>query len=106
MNTFWSNPVDQYEIEQALDARRLFLAMSNGRWQQLRRNGRTRTWKRAPERFQIPIKWGLYGYGVVDEGLPKTNLRIADSRNAAEAKVEDDAANRSGEGNRETISDC
>jgi len=24
-----------------------------------RRNGKTKTWKRSPERFQIPIKYGL-----------------------------------------------
>jgi hypothetical protein len=105
MTSHWSNPIDRYEIETALDAGRLYFAMSNGNWYQLRRNGRTRTWRRAPERFAIPVKWGLYGYGVVDEGMPLVNLRIADSRNAAEKKVEANVPDGGvREGDREAIS--
>lgn len=29
------------------------------RW---RRNGSTQRWKRTPERFSIPVKWGMYDY--------------------------------------------
>ena len=32
-----------------------------------RRNGKTKTWKRSPERFQIPVKHGLYEYGYITE---------------------------------------
>jgi hypothetical protein len=32
-----------------------------------RRNGKTKTWKRSPERFQVPIKFGLYTYGYLTE---------------------------------------
>lgn len=38
------------------------------RVERYRRNGRTRTWKRSPERFEIPVKYGLYGYGTIDAG--------------------------------------
>ena len=31
-----------------------------------RRNGRTKTWKTRPGNFRIPVKHGLYVYGVVD----------------------------------------
>ena len=31
------------------------------------RNGITKRWKRAPERFYIPIKFGLRGYGYLTE---------------------------------------
>ena len=31
-----------------------------------RRNGKTKTWKRNPERFRIPVKYGLYGYFYLD----------------------------------------
>lgn len=31
-----------------------------------RRNGQTKTWKREPSRFQIPVKRGLYEYGYID----------------------------------------
>jgi hypothetical protein len=103
-NSCWSNPVDQYEVETALDAGRLYLSMVNGNWYQLRRNGRTKTWKRNPERFYIPVKWGMYGYGVIDEAMPKSNLRIADSRVAAETKVVTDVSGHS-ERNDQPISD-
>lgn len=28
-----------------------------------RRNGATQTWVRDPERFRVPVKYGLYAYG-------------------------------------------
>ena len=34
------------------------------RW---RRNGQTQTWKRSPERFRIPVKYGLYQYGQITD---------------------------------------
>lgn len=27
-----------------------------------RRNGKTKTWKRDPERWEIPVKFGMYAY--------------------------------------------
>lgn len=30
-----------------------------------RANGKCKTWKRTPERFQLPIKHGLYNYGYI-----------------------------------------
>jgi hypothetical protein len=30
-----------------------------------RRNGKTQTWKRSPEKFSVPIKYGLYFYGYI-----------------------------------------
>ena len=32
-----------------------------------RRNGKTQTWKKSPERFKIPVKYGLYEYFYIDE---------------------------------------
>lgn len=31
-----------------------------------RRNGKTKTWKRSPDRFEVPVKHGLYAYGYID----------------------------------------
>lgn len=31
-----------------------------------RRNGRTKTWSTRPSHFQVPIKYGLYGYSYLD----------------------------------------
>jgi hypothetical protein len=32
-----------------------------------RRNGRTQTWVRSPERFRVPVKYGLRGYSQITE---------------------------------------
>jgi hypothetical protein len=34
------------------------------RW---RRNGKTKTWKTRPADFRIPVKYGLYQYGYIDQ---------------------------------------
>lgn len=44
-----------------------------------RRNGQTKTWKRSPERFRIPVKYGMYAYGYIDEtDLDRTDLHTAE----------------------------
>ena len=35
--------------------------------QRWRVNGKVKTWKRSIERVQVPVKYGLYGYGYVTE---------------------------------------
>lgn len=32
-----------------------------------RRNGKTKTWKKLPNEFKIPIKIGMYEYGYIDK---------------------------------------
>lgn len=32
-----------------------------------RRNGKTRLWVRSPEKFLIPVKYGLYDYFYIDQ---------------------------------------
>jgi hypothetical protein len=54
-------------IESALDAGNLWALMGHGRYWRLRRNGRTQTWKRDPDRFRIPVKCGLKSCGEVTE---------------------------------------
>jgi len=34
------------------------------RW---RRNGMTQTWKRAPARFRVPVKFGMYDYDQITD---------------------------------------
>jgi hypothetical protein len=34
------------------------------RW---RVNGKVKTWKRSPDRFEIPIKFGLYGFSYLTD---------------------------------------
>ncbi len=52
--------------EQALTAN-TFQCGYIGGYYLCRRNGKTKTWKRSPERFQVPLKFGLYGYGYLTE---------------------------------------
>lgn len=40
---------------------------ADGTCQRWRRNGATRTWKRSPERFRLPVKYGLHAYDAVTE---------------------------------------
>lgn len=55
-------------IESLLDSRTLCVRMHSGRvWDSVRRNGATKTWKREPNRFRIPIKYGFRGYGEITE---------------------------------------
>ena len=49
----------QAYIEAALDRGALCVAMRNGGWWRIRRNGRTQTWKTRRGEFRIPVKFGL-----------------------------------------------
>ena len=40
---------------------------SDGTPQRWRVNGMVKTWKRNPNRVQIPLKYGLYGYDYLTE---------------------------------------
>lgn len=40
---------------------------SDGTPQRWRVNGKPKTWKRSPERVEIPLKCGLYDYGYLTE---------------------------------------
>lgn len=40
---------------------------SDGTPQRWKVNGQVKTWKRSPERVQVPVKHGLYRYGYITE---------------------------------------
>ena len=42
------------------------LTNSDGSRLRVRRNGKTKTWKRDLNRFEIPVKYGLYEYYTID----------------------------------------
>jgi hypothetical protein len=58
------------QLENALDKGVLEACVNRtqDRWWKVRRNGATRTWKRSPERFYIPVKAGLKTYGAIEPG--------------------------------------
>jgi hypothetical protein len=40
---------------------------ADGTPQRWRVNGKVKTWKRSPERVQVPVKHGLYSFGYITE---------------------------------------
>lgn len=50
-------------MDEALTATR-FHDIRHNNW---RRNGATKTWKRQPDKFRIPVKYGMYSYSYITE---------------------------------------
>jgi len=61
---------DKAMIEAALDSGRLKARMEKGAWWQVRRNGRTQTWKTRPGAWRIPIKVGFKTCGELTDATP------------------------------------
>lgn len=59
--------VNRSNVETLLDRGELFVAMRNGNWWKLRRNGKTQTWKKDANRVRIPVKAGLKSCGQITE---------------------------------------
>lgn len=53
-------------VEKALDSGRLSVNMGGRKPWGVRRNGQTKTWKREPDRFRIPVKIGFRHYGAIE----------------------------------------
>lgn len=75
------------EIEAALDAGNVWVAMSNGNYWQARRNGKTQTWKREPNKFRIPIKFGFKNYGEIDQDNMQSHELVISPTKPAPWKV-------------------
>jgi len=60
-------PITRENIDRLLDARAIEIAMRNGNWWTIRRNGKTQKWKRDANRIKVPFKYGMYGYGSITE---------------------------------------
>ena len=41
------------------------LVLADGMWLKMRRGGRTRKWKKTPERIELPYKYAFNGYGLI-----------------------------------------
>lgn len=57
--------ITHHNIDELLDSGQLEIAMQNGRWWALRRNGATKRWKSDPERVRIPVKAGFRDCSVI-----------------------------------------
>jgi hypothetical protein len=70
--------MERQEIERLLDTGRLQVSSASvkgGRWYDVRRIGITKTWKRDPESFSIPVKVGLKDCFRIENG--SAQFRIA-----------------------------
>jgi len=54
-------------VDSLLDTGKLEIAMRNGNWWKLRRNGATKKWARGASRIRIPLKMGFRGTACVTE---------------------------------------
>jgi hypothetical protein len=60
--------ITRANVDALLDAGMIEVAMNKpGRWWAIRRNGKTRTWKRDTSRIEIPFKAGIYTYGTITQ---------------------------------------
>ncbi len=60
--------ITRQNVEPLLDSGSIEIAMRNGNWWTIRRNGRTQRWKSDPSRIRIPFKAGLRVYGALETG--------------------------------------
>ena len=58
-------PVTHANVDRLLDAGQIEVAMKNGNWWKIRRNGKTQKWKTDPERIRIPFKYGFRGTSAI-----------------------------------------
>lgn len=56
--------ITRANIDDLLDRRMIEVHMKGGAWWEVRRNGKTQTWKSQPGRIRIPFKYGFKGYGA------------------------------------------
>jgi hypothetical protein len=64
--------ITRNNIDEFLDHGKIEIAMAfrgepNGKWWKIRRNGKTQRWVKDKSRIRIPYKYGLKGYGAIDE---------------------------------------
>ena len=59
--------ITREELSSTREIHELLRVASNApifRCHKWRVNGKMRTWKKSPERFELPVKFGLYTYGT------------------------------------------
>lgn len=61
------------------DQRVKFLA-HDGTMRELKINGRIRTWKRDPDRIEVPVKYGMYEYATFDQYTAPKRLVVVEEQ--------------------------
>jgi len=59
--------ITRENVDKLLDQGRIGAVMNTGKVWKARRNGKTKLWKRDPERICIPFKVGFKEYGQITE---------------------------------------
>jgi len=63
----YRNPKDVAEMIEYCDKHtHIWLRDRKGKARQVKVNGKVRTWKRDPNRVEVPFKYGLYEYGTLE----------------------------------------
>jgi hypothetical protein len=62
-----TTPITRENIDSLLNSGKIEIAMRNGNWWRIRRNGATKHWKRDALRIYVPFKAGLSSYGNLTE---------------------------------------
>ena len=61
------NPVDVAEMVNHCSVHtHIWFHANDGTARRIKVNGAVRTWKRDPNRIEVPVKYGLYEYGTFD----------------------------------------
>jgi len=58
--------ITRENVDTLLDSELMQVYVGNDKWYKMRRGGRTKTWKKSPERIYIPYKYGFNGYGKIE----------------------------------------
>lgn len=62
-----TKPVTHENVEHLLDSGLLYVGINNGAWWLARRNGKTKKWRKEPERYEIPYKVGFRRTGRLSQ---------------------------------------
>lgn len=57
--------ITRQNLDQLLDAGKLQICTLDGKWYKVRRNGRTKLYKKEPLQIRLPIKWGFKQTGAI-----------------------------------------
>jgi hypothetical protein len=78
--------ITRANVNELLDKRVIEVAMRSGKWWEIRRNGKTKTWKKDASRICIPFKYGFRGCSQITETdfredgtLDPTQYRVRES---------------------------
>jgi len=58
--------ITRENVDEQLDGGLMQVYVGNDKWYKMRRGGRTKKWKKDPDRIYIPYKYAFNGYGRIE----------------------------------------